>query len=364
MATEPVVTSTNTEAEECQKPNPQDNPRNIALAEIAKTVAKQHEVAAAETAPSIDEEGHVTPAPAAEPPPETPAAEQSAPEAQAEAPLSSEAAPVELAPVAQDAIDPTKEYEVTVDGQKMKVPGKAIIDAGYRTFQKETAADFRLKMASELLREAEAKVRSATHPVDVPPPAPAAKTDADLANALQFGTPEQAAEALSALRGKGAVTPEQVQVFASQQARVAAKDELLFQDALKFVEAEYSDLLSNEHLRRMFFVEENRRRAPKERGGEGDTRPYKDLYKTIGEDLRTAFKMTKPAAGALPGQPTPSGTVAARQALKKDLPSVPRTAASRLQEVAAQDKVPTPSEVIARMAEQRGQTRLSYNHRK
>src|SRR3990167_2050775 len=359
MATEPVVTSTNTEAEECQKPNPQDNPRNIALAEIAKTVAKQHEVAAAETAPSIDEEGHVTPAPAAEPPPETPSAEQSAPEAQAEAPLSSEAAPVELAPVAQDAIDPTKEYEVTVDGQKMKVPGKAILDAGYRTFQKETAADFRLKMASELLKEAEAKSRVATPPgapQDPKPADPATKTDAELANALQFGTPEQAAEAMTVLRGRGAVSPEEIQKFAAQHARLAAQDEVQFQAAMTFVQTEFKDLLSNDYLKRLFFVEENRRRAPKERGGESDRRPYLELYKSIGDDLRKAFNLPK---SATPGSPTPPGTAAVRQARKAEAPPVPRTASARLQESAAAEKVKTPSEIIAGMAARRGQAQLS-----
>lgn len=359
MATEDKTPAPDTPAEEQEyvKPNPQDNPRNIALGEIAKTVAAKHVVDAAETAPTINEEGVVTP------PPDTPPEETPPDEAAAAAPAGeqegAESVAPAAAPAAPQAVDPEKEYEVVVDGQRMKVKGKAIIDAGYRTFQKETAADFRLQMASELLKEAEAKARAT--PSGTPaakPDAPTAKSDAELANALQFGTPEQAAEAMTVLRGKGAVTPEQVQQFASQQARIAAKDELLFQDALKFVESEYKDLLSNEHLKRLFFVEENRRRAPKERGGEGDTRPYKDLYKAIGEDLRSSFKMTKPAAGASAGSPTPTGTVAARQALKRDTPSVPKTAASRLTEAAAAVKTQTPSEIIAAMAARRGQNQL------
>lgn len=346
--------------DEYRKPNPQDNPRNITLGEIAKTVAQKHVVDAAETVDSINDEGEITAAPpAAKPPPETPAAEQSAPEAPIEAAPSSEPAPSELAPAAPDAIDPSKEYEVTVDGQKMKVPGKAIIDAGYRTFQKETAADFRLKMASELLKEAEGKVRAATPQGAAPeskPTEPQTKTDAELANALQFGTPEQAAEAMALLRGRGAVSPEEIQKFASQQARLAAQDEVQFQDAMKFVQDEYKDLLSNDYLKRLFFVEENRRRASKDRGGEGDRRPYRDLYKSIGDDLRKAFNLTKAAPV---GQPTPPGTAAARQARKAEAPPVPRTAAARLQEAAAAEKVKTPSEIIAGMAALRGKTQLS-----
>lgn len=354
---------TNTEApaeEEYVKPNPQDNPRNIALKEIAATVAKKHEVEFAETAPSIDDAGNITPA--QETPPEaTPPAEETPASEAAPAVTPVPAASAEAVPTAQDAIFPDKEYDAVVEGKKIRVSGKALIDAGYRTFQKETAADFRLKMASELLKEAEAKVRGAT-PQGAPPaesaPAPSDKTDVELANALQFGTPEQAAEAMKTLRGRGAVTPEQVQKFAADQARFAAQDELRFQDAMNFVQTEYADLLSNDYIKRLFFVEENRRRAPRERGGEADARPYKELYRAIGDDLRAAFNLPKPASSQ-PAAPTPPGTVQARQARKAEAPPVPRTAATRITEAAEATKVATPSEIIARMAEQRGKTHLT-----
>ena len=126
---------------------------------------------------------------------------------------------------------------------------------------------------------------------------------------------------------------------------------------MSFVKSEYADLLSNDYLKRMFFVEENRRRAPKERGGEGDSRPYKDLYKSIGEDLRVNLKLSKPAGS--PSAPIPPGTVAVRQARKAETPPVPRTAATRLNEAAAATKVPTPAEIIQRMADKRGQTHLT-----
>lgn len=348
---------------EYRKPNPQDNPRNIALAEIAASSAKKHGVDAAETAPSIDDDGNITPAPApavAEPA-EEPATVEVAPEATI--------APVEVAPLAApqpDAIDPGKMYKVKVDGQEMEVPGKAIIDAGYRTFQKETAADFRLKMASELLREAEAKVRTATQSsAAVTQPATQAsqipqvqdKSDAEIANALQFGTPEQAAEAASILRGRGTQSQEEIQKFVAQTVRTTTKDELQFQDALNYVQTEFKDLLGNAHLKDLFFLKENQARAA------GDRRPYKDLYKAIGEDLRTAFKMTATSASAS-AAPTPTGTVAARQALKRETAPVPRTAASRLSEAAETGKVKTPAEIIAGMAAQRGKTQLGINSRK
>lgn len=362
MATEP---ETPPAEEEYVKPDPAKNPRNIALAEIAKTVAKQHEIEFSETADSIDDDGNITPAKPAEaappaeeqpleqPPSETPPAEAAPQPPEEPAPAKAPAAP------SQDAVDPEKEYEVTVDGQKMRVKGKAIIDAGFRTFQKETAADYRLKVATELLDEAEKRMRGATPPGAPPADAtPKGRTDLEIAHDLQYGTAEQAAAALAELGKRNVVTPEQVQAFASQQARLAAQDEYQFQEAKKFVENEYGDLLSNDYMRRLFFTEESRRRAPKERGGEGDRRPYREVYQTIGEDLRKAFNMPKKAA---PSQsaPTPSGTAAARQERKAATPPVPRTAATRLAEAADQAKAKTPSEIIAEMAAKRGKSQLS-----
>lgn len=349
MAIEPEVIEKPAE-EEYRKPNPQDNPRNAILADIAKSSAAKHAEDAAETAPSVDEEGNITP------PAEAPQDAAALPaEAPVEAAHSSEPAP---SAATAATLDPEAFYTVKVDGQEVKVPGKAIIDAGFRTFQKETAADFRLQMASQLLKEAEGRARAAPGPA--PQPAPAAKTepsDADLAQALQFGSPDQAAAALAVLRGKGTVTPEQVSQFAAQHSRSAVKDEFAFQEASRFVQDEYGDLLGNDYLRRLFFAEENRRRAPRAQGGEGDARPYRDLYKSIGDDLRVAFKMTKPASTA-PGQATPSGTPAARQALKQAT-TVPRTAATRLQEAASAAKVPSASDIIAGMAAKRGKAQLT-----
>ncbi len=351
------------QADDYVKPNPEANPRNQVMAEIAKTVATQRVAEAAEKVDSIDDDGNITPAaapdkPASEPEPEAPAETEQDQPAPAETVASESASSATADP---DSVDPNKMYKVKVDGQEVEVSGKAIIDAGYRTFQKETAADYRLKMASELLREAEGRHREAT-PQGAQPEArheePKERSDAELANALQFGSPEQAADAMATLRGRGAVTPEQIQGFAAQQARIAAQDELAFQDAMKFVETEYKDLLSNDYLKRLFFVEENRRRAPKERGGEADRRPYKDLYKAIGDDLRTGLNLPKRASSD-PAAPTPSGTVASRKALKENTPSVPRTASSRMSEAAGAEKAKTPSEIIAGMAEKRGKTHLN-----
>lgn len=349
--------------EDYVKPNPQDNPRNISLKEIAAKVAKQHVVDAAETVDSVDDDHVITPAdPAAEPPAEPAAAATS--EESSDTPPSSgdDPAPPAAAAPAPGQIDPAQEYEVTVEGQKIKVPGSKIIEAGIRTYQKESAADFRLKMASELLQEAQARAQAAqaTPPgADQQPPAKPADgpSDADLAKALQFGTEEQAANAIAILKSRGAASPEQIAGFVAQQSRAAARDEYLFQEGRRFLESEYGDLLANDHLKRLIILEEQRYRAPKERGGLGDRRPYKDVYKDIGENLRTAFKLQKPSTPAPSGGSTP-GSAQARAAAKAKAVPVPKMAAARVSEAAA-EKPKTASDIIAGMAASRGKNRLT-----
>jgi hypothetical protein len=366
------TTETETSADEgFVKADPTKNPRNQSLAEIAKSVAERHKAEAAETSPTIDDEGVISQptarpgATASQPPTEETSAEEPPVEPTAEEPppASPEASPPAEAVTSSAAaakpagsIDANAEYEVEIDGQKVKVPGQKIIDAGYRTFQKETAADYRLNMASQLLREAEQRLAAAQPAAQPPQAQPAARTDAELAQDLQFGTPEKAAAAVALLKARGGeVSPQQIQQFVMQQTRAAVQDETAFQEGMKYVQSEFKDIFANDYLKRLFFVEENRRRAPKDRGGEGDTRPYRELYESIGADLRKNFNLTKPGTPP-PDQPTT--TAAERRTVKASTPPIPRTAASRLEAADAKAKAKTPSEIIAAMAESRGKSTL------
>ena len=334
------------------KPDPALNPRNQVLAEIARGSAARHATEDGETFPSIDDDGNITPAPPADAP-----VEGAAPPAAAEASVEASTP----APAAPEVPPATEEEELVVEGQTIRVPKDKILEAGRRTFQKEVAADHRLKLASELLQEAEARVKA----VPTAPQAPAAPAGPDpefdeLARAMQFGTPEQAAEALKQLAARATIDPTQVARLADERARAAVRDEVQFNEAMSFVQSEYGDLLSNSYVRRMFFGEENRRRAPKDRGGEGDTRPYKDLYKAIGDDLRKNLNMPKPGTPAPGGATTPSaGSAADRQERKAAIPPVPRTAAARMNESSGAPKPRTTAEIIAGMAASRGKNRLT-----
>lgn len=349
--------------EEFVKANPALNPRNQVMAEIAKGVFKQHAVDAGETAPTVDDEHNVEGAVPAEQP--AAAEEPPAEEAPAEEPAA--AAETPAAEDGVDVIEPDAEYEVKVDGQPLRVPGHKLIEAGIRTFQKETAADYRLKQATEILQEAERRAQTMQQrPVEQPQaPAPREPTEADLAAAIQFGTPEQAAQAIALLKSRPTVTEEQVTRLVDSRSRAAARDELQFNEALNFVKAEYGDLLSNDYLKRLFFVEESRYRTPKERGGLGDQRSYKEVYQEIGDSLRKAFNMPKQSTTAQPShQPSTPGTAAVRVARKAAAPSVPRTAASRLEQAEVASKAKTPTEIIAGIAAARGKNRLSTPTRK
>ena len=98
--------------------------------------------------------------------------------------------------------------EITVDGEKKKVPLSKIVDAGTRTLQKETAADSRLEEATRLNKEAKANLEESkkTQVPEKDLEKEATPKDAEEIKALrtayihatQYGTPEEADEAMQA----------------------------------------------------------------------------------------------------------------------------------------------------------------------
>lgn len=246
-------------------------------------------------------------------------------------------------------LDPNKEYSLIVDGKEIKVLGAKIFDAGVRTLQKETSADLKLNLASQMLREAQAARESGLPAKGVQEtPAqnhPNEMADVDLAKAIQFGTEEEAAKAIQQLRSTGkAVSQEDVRSFVRQQVQGLVTDELAFREATSFLNTEYSDMMQNPHLRQLFFLEEERARQG------GDARPYKDLYKAIGDGIRKSLNIVKPVTTA----PSKDQRIEA----KRSAPTMPVTAAARMSSVKQDDKPRTSSEIIAAMAQRRGQTNL------
>jgi hypothetical protein len=169
---------------------------------------------------------------------------------------------------------------------------------------------------------------------------------------LQFGTPEQSAEAVRLLR-QGGLSEQQLSQLAEERARQAARDEFEFQRGKSYLAREHRDLMEKPAIRRLFESEDARLLEA------GDRRPYIERYSAIAEQLRKDFGLVKPAPQAKPGEGAPKGSPAARQQAKAAAPSVPRTAAARLGEGTPAEKPRTNSDVIAAMAAARGKNRLS-----
>jgi hypothetical protein len=351
------------EAGDFVKANPELNPRTQQMAEIAARSNAARIAESQETAPTVNESGEPT-----EP-------EQTLEEAGAEATAAAEAAetavetategskPAAAAPAqstpAQSPIDPNADYEITVEGQKIKVKGAKIVERGFAALQKESTADYRLQLASQALAEAE-RIRSTAQPAAQAPaalpvtgaPAQAQATalsDADLAQLIQFGNPQQAAEAVKALRARDSstVTPEGMQQFIARTIPQMVDAQLAFKEGATFARTEYEDLLKDPYLKELFFLREDQARKA------GDKRPYKELYKAIGDDIRTHFN--RPAAA--PTQPAP--TMQQRTDAKAKAPAAPKLAAARLEGGAGAQKPQTREEIIEGMRQRRGQTSLN-----
>jgi len=251
-----------------------------------------------------------------------------------------------------EAEDP--EVEIVVSGQTMKVKQSQIFDAGRRTLQKETAADFKLEMASKLLRDAEALA------VGKQPPAPRAdaqmpagepqavqgKSDAELAKQIQYGTEEQAAEAIKEIRRRDGVglTKDSLQAALAELLPSAVGNQVAFHNAIQRFQGEYKDIFGDQHLATLFHVQEARARNA------GDVRPPEELWKDIGDGIRKHFKLTAPT-------PSSGPTLADKAQAKASAPSMPKAAATRVDKEPG--RTPTPGEVrdnvLEKMAKARGQ---------
>ena len=356
---------------------PENNPRNSAIENIADKVnaAFDADNAASKDIPYEDEDGNIISAPAA-------TEDADGEEGQSGADDSDDTNEIDDAVVRGasrtddglivddkgEAIDPEADYEIESDGVVKKVKGKQIIEAGRRTLQKNDAADLRLDLANQLLEEAKRRaggpspkggdadsrgsVDGATG--DKPTNEDEDKELIELADKIQYGTKEQAVEALKKLRAsQPTVTPDQVLGFvASRLGPMMARQKEFF-DAVDFAKSEYSDLLEIPAVRTLFFHEENRRRAPKDRGGEGDRRAWKDLYTAIGEDLRKQLRMPKPSA-ANSGNGKGGETFESRRLAKQSGPRVPNPAGGRV-EGDAPPKEPTRKDILNEMRATRHQ---------
>lgn len=345
----PVVKTTEETQEELAKepgkpdpqadpaPTPELSPRARAEKEIWDARNKR---AVAEASEPLPPNGDGTePAPTPEPEPEKPAPAEEAPTP-------------EGASATQVVEDP--EVDLIVNGKITKVKQSQILDVGKRAMQKDYAADMKLEIASKLLREAEERAgkvppaqAGAQPPADPSKPSVTEKSDADLAELLQYGTKEQAASAIAEIRRRDAgVDPQRAMQEFQKQLPDLVSSQLTFHAAVRDAQAEFKDIFADPHLTTLFHVEEHRLRQA------GDARPHAELYAEIGKGIRKHFKLPEPGK-------TPGPTLEQKVATKAAMPAVPRAATARTD--AGKDEKPlTPEQSRERaldaMKKSRGQT--------
>lgn len=162
-----------------------------------------------------------------------------------------------------------------VDGKEVTRPLSEVLEAGKRYLQKDMTADERIAEATRILKEAkELNTGRAAQPTEARPsnPVQGEDDDAALARAIQLGSDDEARAAISKLRNSGRVDDQSI------TSMIDARIE--FREAASWVQSEYKDLLEDSVLGGIFMNKEAEARAA------GDKRPYRVLYKEIGDGLR------------------------------------------------------------------------------
>ena len=309
------------------------NPRVLAEREIAKRAGERRDEEARERVAGM------------EPAPEPVATE-----------ATTDAVPATDAPATTEAPAPAEaEVDLIVNGKPIKVKASQVQEAGVRALQKDFAADQKLELATKLLEEAKRRaegqppVPTGAQPAAHPASAVQEKSDGELAELLQFGTKEQAATAIAEIRRRdaGAVTQDGLKEFIAKELPAAVSSHLAFHSAVTEAQSSYKDIFADPYLTSLFHMEEHKARQA------GDARPHAELYKAIGDGIRTHFKLQAPAA--------PGPTLAEKQATKAAMPSVPKLASTRIENTAPAPKTREEARegVIAKMQATRGQGKLN-----
>lgn len=239
-----------------------------------------------------------------------------------------------------------KMHKVEARGVVADIPEDKVIEAGLHALRHHGAAEMALREANALLTQARG---IAPQPAAQQGPAPASTPEdaQQLAEALQFGSKEDAAKAVAAMMTRG-VASQDVNEVVARTVETRVRDVLDQDKAAKQLETQVPEMLTDRRVLAIMATEERAARAS------GDTRPYTQLYPEIGQKIRgwlDGFKT--PPVPATPGVATPSATIAARAAAKAAVPSaVPARGAAPA--APAQPRAPTGSEIVAQMRASRG----------
>jgi hypothetical protein len=154
---------------------------------------------------------------------------------------------------------------------------------------------------------------------------------------IQYGSEDEAAEALAEYGTKMAAMGQSGRLTEAELGNI-----LDLREAQAFVKTNYADVLGDENLKELFVGKVNKKLAA------GDVRPYQEICKETGDELR-AWK-----APANRPQPTPTGG-SRGEALQRKVSTVSIPAAGSRLPAAPPAKEPSTSDTIAKMRESRGQ---------
>ena len=279
-------------------------------------IAAQNDIEQEDQLGDVNDDGTTTPFQAEKPPEEGPAADTDEP----------------VTPPAEEAAPAVVKHKIKVNGKEIELTTEELI---IRAQKVESADDY--------LRTA-AQARKAATPVVAAPSREELQRlqdeeDQALVRALQVGTTEEATAAIRKIRAQ---TGERPSITTDDVSRTI-DERLAFNTAITTYRAEYEDIVSDPFLDKLALERDA------ELLGAGDTRPYLDRYREIGEELRTWMKSKTPVAQAA------EGSLEAKREKKAAAPKVPVSASAKTKApVEEPDDDDTPSTVIAAMANRRG----------
>ena len=253
--------------------------------------------------------------------------------------------------VTEQLSEPTPAPEVRkvkVDGRELEVP----IDDLVATYQKNTAADRRLKEAAEILEQA--RQLAAQTQVAEPEPAPAAtpvetpedlkKQAAELLDKLYDGDKDSASEALVNLlakaRGDSPSTPAPVQAVVDPDVLTSqVLERMALNSAFERVKTDYPDIIADPNLEMVAAMQINQRVAAGESRATAMLSVADSLYQSLGK---------KPTGRQ---DDTPKPTKSQRQENLERLDTLPSASAAAIQPQSPAES--SPSAVIAELASRR-----------
>ncbi|MCR4308117.1 MAG: hypothetical protein NUV80_06170 [Candidatus Berkelbacteria bacterium] len=240
-----------------------------------------------------------------------------------------------------------------IDGQEVELTDEEIIER----VQKSGAVDKRLEQATKLLEDAKKVTLSPSKPDTQPPASPSSKAAVEtdekeliqnVTKAVIYGDEEQVTRAFEAIlgRGRGSNAATQTQNMSPLEVQSYVLETLAFERGKQLLETPseqggYSDIWSDPMLKGMF-----QKREAEYRDVQKDSRPYAELYKAIGDEIRVW-------RDALIAQHTPKTGLEDRDKLKSTT-GVVRGAGGKVPTAPLETRPKTLEEKIEGMRARRG----------